>query len=97
MATDLTHTPNPRTLDLTGLPEPVIQAVTWLVQEARERQARDAGTANGMAGESFPMFVSDPNPSPEETRRLLDEMAAMGTGQALPPDWSRADIYDDHD
>ena len=42
-------------------------------------------------------FVSEPNLSLEEALRLLDEMAAMGSGQALPPDWSRADVYDDHD
>lgn len=52
-----------------------------------------------LAGASFPTFISDPNPSPEEARRLLDEMAAMGVGAAapLPADWSRADMYDDHD
>lgn len=48
-------------------------------------------------GGPTPMFISRPNPSPEELERLLDEMAAMGSGQVLPADWSRADIYDDHD
>jgi predicted DNA-binding antitoxin AbrB/MazE fold protein len=44
-----------------------------------------------------PVFLSDPDSSPEDARRLLDEMAAMGSGHALPADWSRADLYDDHD
>ncbi|MBX9622577.1 MAG: hypothetical protein K2X82_02070 [Gemmataceae bacterium] len=38
MATDLTLSPPPRTLDLTGLPEPVIEQVTRIVREAREKQ-----------------------------------------------------------
>lgn len=44
-----------------------------------------------------PMFLSDPNLSPEAFGRLLDEMAARPPGKPLPPDFSRADIYDDHD
>jgi predicted DNA-binding antitoxin AbrB/MazE fold protein len=44
-----------------------------------------------------PVFISDPNPSPEEFRRILDEMAALPPTKVLPPDFSRADIYDDHD
>ena len=42
-------------------------------------------------------FVSDPDPTPAEFDALLDRMAARGTGQSLPADFSRADIYDDHD
>lgn len=44
-----------------------------------------------------PTFISDPNPSPEEFRRILDAMAALPPTKVLPPDFSRADIYDDHD
>jgi predicted DNA-binding antitoxin AbrB/MazE fold protein len=44
-----------------------------------------------------PAFISDPNPSPEEFRRILDAMAGRPGGKPLPPDFSRADIYDDHD
>ena len=44
-----------------------------------------------------PVFIFDPNPSPEEFRRLLDAMASRPTGKVLPPDFSREDIYDDHD
>jgi predicted DNA-binding antitoxin AbrB/MazE fold protein len=45
----------------------------------------------------YPTFISDPNPTPEEFRRILDEMAKSPPGKTLPPDFSRADIYDDHD
>jgi hypothetical protein len=44
-----------------------------------------------------PRALSDPPLSREEFRRLLGEMASMGSGKVLPPDFSRADIYDDHD
>jgi hypothetical protein len=99
MATDITHTP--KTVDLTGLPEPVVREVHRLVQQARQQLAEEAKTSvNGApatAGGPSPRFISDPRPSPEQFGRLLDEMAAMGTGKALPTDFSRADIYDDHD
>jgi hypothetical protein len=45
----------------------------------------------------IPMFISDPNPTPEEFRRILDAMAALPPVKTLPPDFSRDDIYDDHD
>jgi hypothetical protein len=32
---------------------------------------------------------------PEESERLLDEL--LFSGPSLPPDFSRADIYDSHD
>lgn len=44
-----------------------------------------------------PIFISDPNLSVEEFEKLLDAMAARPGGKPLPPDFSRADIYDDHD
>lgn len=39
MTSDLTHASTPTTLDLTGLPQPVVEQVTRLVREAREKQA----------------------------------------------------------
>lgn len=36
-------------------------------------------------------------PSDVEFERLLDELAAGPPGQLLPADFSRADIYADHD
>lgn len=112
MAPNLTDTPVQRTIDLTGLPEPFVQQVERLVQAERDRQAGPpADAANGSpnaqptpdagdppwVSEAWPRFISRPRPSREEFRRLLDEMAAMSSGQSLPADWSRADIYDDHD
>lgn len=96
MATDLSHKPNGPTVDLTGLPESVVREVNRLVEEARKQQA--GGTAAGEPGPAaVPAFISDPGPTPEQARQLLEEMASMGTGKALPPGFSRADIYDDHD
>ncbi|MBX9582580.1 MAG: hypothetical protein K2X87_19920 [Gemmataceae bacterium] len=42
MVTNLTTTPTARTLDLTGLPEPVVAEVTRIVREAREKQAGES-------------------------------------------------------
>lgn len=44
-----------------------------------------------------PVFISDPQLTVEEFRQLLDEMAASPPSRVLPADFSRADIYDDHD
>jgi hypothetical protein len=105
MATDLTPILASRTIDLSGLPEAVVEQVQKLVHEAREKQASGA-TPPVMSAreqpvplpESFPKFISEPRPTPEEFDRLLDELAAgPTTGKVLPPDFSRADIYDDHD
>ena len=48
-------------------------------------------------GSIEPMFISDPNLSVEQFERLLDEMAAFPPSKVLPADFSREDIYDDHD
>jgi hypothetical protein len=48
MATQRTHDsrdPSPRTVDLTGLPEPVVQLVTRIVREAREKQTEGTPAA----------------------------------------------------
>ena len=39
MASELTNTEDATSVDLTGLPEPVVQQVKKLVQEARQKQA----------------------------------------------------------
>jgi hypothetical protein len=85
MATD-TLSPLPRVVDMTGLPEPVVEYVHQVVREARGRQSGP------------PVAVSSPPPlTADEFGALLDRMASLSSGQALPPDWSRADLYDDHD
>lgn len=45
MAADHTHQPTPRTIDLTGLPEPVVERVLQFAREAREKQAKEAAGA----------------------------------------------------
>ena len=92
------------TVDLTGLPEPVAQGIRQLVRALKEQHA-GPGTAPATSGEepeplaetNAPLFLSRPRPSPEEAERLLDELSSGPPGKVLPPDFSRADIYDDHD
>ncbi len=45
MAIDLTPTPASTTVDLSGLPEPVVQSIQQLVQSLRERMPADAPVA----------------------------------------------------
>ena len=80
---------------------PVSDAV---LARLRERAAELGTTPEAVAAADLaqatpprPRRLSDPPLSRDEFRRLLDEMASMGTGQVLPPDFSRADIYNDHD
>ena len=96
MAPKLEQTPRPTTIDLTGLPEPVVEQVQRIVEEARQQQDQ-LGHSPNVTPRPTPTYISDPNPTPEEFMRILDEMATMGNGVTLPPDFSRADIYDDHD
>ena len=79
----------PLTIDLTGLPAPVVRQVVQIVEAAR------AGAP--LPIDPGPWFISRPRPTLEESRRNLAEMAAMSSGQSLPIDFSTADIYDDHD
>lgn len=88
----------PHLVDLSGLPREVVEQVHRLVREARERQLRTGIPTPPHPTGPIPIFaVPPPNLTPEESERLLDEMAAMGSGQSLPLDWSRADLYEDHD
>jgi hypothetical protein len=61
------------------------------LQAYLERLAEhDAGGSKGPA--ALPPDLAD-----EEWDRLLDELAAGPTLPHLPPDFSRADVYADHD
>lgn len=42
-------------------------------------------------------YISDPMPSEDEIAQLLDNLASGPSLPILPPDFSRANIYDDHD
>lgn len=79
----------PMTLDLTGLPAPVVRHVVQIVEAAR------AGVS--LPTELPPGDISRPELTPEEFRQALGRMGAMSSGQSLPLDFSTADIYDDHD
>src|SRR5437879_4597215 len=106
MATEPIHKPNAETVDVTGLPQPLVRDIQRLVVTLRERVTNDELSRRGAQpvveaanrrDEGVPMFLSRPRPSLEEMERLLDEFSSILTGQVLPPDFSRADIYDDHD
>ena len=84
-----TDTAPPLTLDLTGLPAPVVWHVVQIVEAARAGASPPA--------DPVPQFISRPRPTLEESLRNLDAMAAMSSGQSLPIDFSTADVYDDHD
>jgi hypothetical protein len=98
MGTELT--PDMQILDLTGLPESVVQEVKRLVQEAREKQAAGTARANGAPiaqGQNVPTPIARPQLSAEELDRLIDELSSGPPGKVLPADFTRADVYDDHD
>lgn len=104
MASNILPTPTNLTVDLTGLPEPVIRGIRQLVQALKEEhtgEGADPVTSEAereaVAERFAPLFISRATPSPEELERLLDESSSASTGKVLPPDFSRADIYDDHD
>jgi hypothetical protein len=71
------------------------QTVEGYLRTLAEQAAES--TAPGSQGRLVPRFVSEPQPSSAEFQRLLNELASPSTGHVLPPDFSRADIYDDHD
>jgi len=104
MASNTLPTPANSTVDLTGLPEPVVRGIRQLVQALKEEHPH-METAPATFGEEqeplaerfAPLFISRPTPAAEELERLLDELSSVSTGKVLPPDFSRADIYDDHD
>ncbi|HJZ59054.1 MAG TPA: hypothetical protein VKE74_29185 [Gemmataceae bacterium] len=45
----------------------------------------------------FPKYISRPHLTDAEFERNLKELAAGGPLPRLPADFSRADLYDDHD
>ena len=96
MATITNPAPGANTVDLTGLPEPVAREIHQLVRTLREEHVPEAVPPT--PAEFTPVvFHSDPQPTREEFRTLLDRMAGRSSGQSLPADFSRADLYDDHD
>jgi hypothetical protein len=88
----------PHLLDLTGLPEGVVEQIQRLASDARRVPRPQQPTPTADDPKPTPVSaVPPPRLSPEQWRQALDEMAAMSSGQSLPADWSRADLYEDHD
>ena len=92
MTPDTAASPPPRTFDLTGLPDAVVQEVVRIVEAARA--GNPVTTADPRPR---PTFIRRSTLTPEEFGKALDAMAAMGTGTVLQGNLSRAEIYDDHD
>lgn len=70
---------------------------TFLVRLAERAVANGTTTAHGDDSEGQPKYISDPRPTQAEFERLLGDLAAGPSLPVLPADFSRADIYDDHD
>jgi hypothetical protein len=69
----------------------------YLEQLAEQAVANGAAAVHVDESVAQPSFISDPRPSPAEFERLLNELAVGPPLPILPADFSRADIYDDHD
>ena len=85
--------------------------ITLQLPDETERKLRDRAEEAGRTIESLveelvvdaatvprrPRFISEPKLTDEEFQKVLDEIAAGPRGVPLPPDFSREDIYYDHD
>ena len=87
MAIDLTHPP-PSAIDVSGLSPDAVQAVESLVTHLR--------VAGGQLP-TDPYFGTNQGPTDDEFDRSLRELASGPPVPTLPADWSRADLYEDHD
>jgi hypothetical protein len=90
-----------------------MSTITLQLPPETERKLRDRAEREGQTVETLlnalveiaiesepqrtPRFISEPKLTHEEFRKLLDEIAASPPGTPLPPDFSREDIYYDHD
>lgn len=88
MAVDLNHT-QPPVVDVSGLSPDAVRAVETFVAHLR--------SAGEQLPTADPRFVSDPRPTDDEFDRSLRDLASGPSVPTLPADWSRADLYDDHD
>ena len=85
--------------------------ITLQLPDETDRKLRDRAEAAGQTIESLveelvvdaaaapqrPRFISEPNLTDEEFQKVLDEIASGPRDVPLPPDFSREDIYNDHD
>jgi hypothetical protein len=86
--------------------------VTLNLPAETERKLRDRTEKAGMSFETlvrdlvfeaanaprpWPRFVSEPKLTDEQFDQWINEISAGATASPLPPDFSREDIYFDHD
>ena len=71
------------------------QTLEAYLERLAEKAAANGTTDHGP--EEQPRYISDPRPSQAEFERLLRDLAAGPSLPVLPADFSRADIYEDHD
>jgi hypothetical protein len=69
----------------------------YLERLAERAVANGTTAAHGVESLEQPRYISDPRPSQAEFERLLGDLATGPSLPVLPADFSRADIYDDHD
>lgn len=74
---------------MSGLSPDEVRAVETYVSHLRATGPRPSPAVTRL--------VTDPPPTDEEFERALGELAAGPSVPTLPADWSRADLYDDHD
>jgi hypothetical protein len=68
----------------------------FLERLAESTAANGTSTIHGDS-EQQPKYISEPRPTQAEFQRLLGDLATGPSLPVLPADFSRADIYDDHD
>ncbi len=74
------------------------QTLETYLERLAERAVANGSPADRNGGcEEQPRFISDPRPTQAEFERLLGDLATGPPVPVLPVDFSRADIYDDHD
>lgn len=70
--------------------------VEGYVQHLAERAA-GGGSGQEYLPSGEPKYITRPRLPVEQVMANLDELASGPVGKSLPPDFSRDDIYDDHD
>lgn len=90
-----------------------MSTITLQLPPETERTLRDRADASGRSVEALvcdlvaeavetppppkPRFMSEPKLTGDEFKTWLEDIAANEPNEPLPPDFSRADIYNDHD
>jgi hypothetical protein len=78
--------------------EQVGQTLEAYLQNLAEKAAANGATAtHGSESQAQARYISEPRPTQAEFERLLSDLAKGPPLPVLPADFSRADIYDDHD